>query len=48
MCFQDWDGYRTAVQRTLVIDGSLWTLSPERIQSNDLTTLDRTAAIDLT
>ena len=47
-CYQDWDGYRTAVQRTLVIDGNLWTLSPERIQSNDLTTLDRTSAIDLT
>jgi len=47
-CYSDWDGYRTAVQRTLVIDGSLWTLSPERLQSNDLTSLDRTAAIDLT
>ena len=47
-CYQDWDGYRIAVQRTLVIDGNLWTLSPERIQSNDLTTLDRIAAIDLT
>ncbi len=47
-CSQNWDGYRIAVQRTLVIDGNLWTLSPERIQSNDLTTLDRTAVIDLT
>lgn len=47
-CYQDWDGYRTAILRTLVIDGSLWTLAPERIQSNDLSTLERTAAIDLT
>ncbi len=48
LCYPDWNGYQTAVQRTMVIDGSLWTLSPERLQSNDVTTLDRTAAIDLT
>jgi hypothetical protein len=47
LCWPDWNGYQTAVQRTMVIDGNLWTLSPERIQSNDLGTLDRSAAIDL-
>jgi hypothetical protein len=46
-CWADWNGYQVAVQRTMVIDGSLWTLSPERLQANDLNTLDRTAAINL-
>ena len=32
----------------MVIDNSLWTLSTSRVQSNDLGTLDRTEAIDLT
>jgi hypothetical protein len=48
ICYPDWNGFETAVQRTMVIDGNLWTLSPTRVQSNDLGTLDRTAAIDLT
>lgn len=47
LCYPDWNGYETAVQRTMVIDGNLWTLSPSRVQSNDLGSLDRTAAIDL-
>jgi hypothetical protein len=38
---------QTQIQRTLVIDGTLWTMSNGRLQANDLTTLDRTAAIDL-
>ena len=48
ICYQDWNGFQTAVQRTMVIDGNLWTLSPTRVQSNDLGTLDRTEAIELT
>ncbi len=48
ICYQDWNGFQTAVQRTMVIDGNLWTLSPTRVQSNDLGSLDRTAAINLT
>ncbi len=48
ICYPDWNGFQTAVQRTMVIDNSLWTLSTSRVQSNDLGTLDRTEAIDLT
>ena len=48
ICYPDWNGYQAAVQRTMVIDSNLWTLSPTRVQSNDLGTLDRTEAIDLT
>jgi hypothetical protein len=48
ICYPDWNGFQTAVQRTMVIDGNLWTLSPTRVQSNDIGTLDRTEAIDLT
>jgi hypothetical protein len=32
----------------MVINNSLWTLSMSRVQSNDLGTLDRIEAIDLT
>ena len=35
-----------AQRRTLVIEDSLWTLSNERLQSNDLATLDITATVD--
>ncbi len=48
VCYQNWNGFQTAVQRTMVIDGNLWTLSPTRVQSNDISTLDRTEVIDLT
>ena len=48
ICYPDWNGFQTAVQRTMVIDNSLWTLSTSRVQSNDLGTLDRTEALDLT
>ncbi len=47
LCWPDWNGYQVAVQRTMVIDGSVWTLSRERLQANDLDTLSRTAAIAL-
>ena len=47
LCWPNWNGYETAIQRTMVIDGSLWTLSPTTIQSNDLTSLDRTDQITL-
>jgi uncharacterized secreted protein with C-terminal beta-propeller domain len=40
----DW---QRQIQRTLVIDGSLWSMSNGRLQANDLATLDRTAAVDL-
>jgi hypothetical protein len=40
----DW---QRQIQRTLVIDGSLWSLSNGRLQANDLATLNRTAAVDL-
>ena len=48
ICYPDWNGFQNAVQRTMVINNSLWTLSMSRVQSNDLGTLDRIEAIDLT
>ena len=47
LCWPNWNGYETAIQRTMIIDGNLWTLSPTIIQSNDLTSLDRTDQITL-
>jgi hypothetical protein len=47
LCWPNWNGYEAAIQRTMVIAGSLWTLSPTTIQSNDLTSLDRTGQISL-
>jgi Beta propeller domain len=40
----DW---QKQIQRTLVIDASVWSMSNGRLQANDLTTLERTAAVDL-
>ncbi len=45
---QGFDGYRTGVRRTMVIDGQLWTLSNLRLQANDLQTLERTGVVGLT
>lgn len=36
------------VQRTMLIGGTLWTLSPASLQANDVTTLARSARIPLT
>ena len=47
LCWPNWNGYETAVQRAMIIDGNLWTLSPTIIQSNDLASLDRTDQITL-
>jgi hypothetical protein len=47
LCWPSWNGYETAIQRTMIIDGNLWTLSPTTIQSNDLASLDRTDQITL-
>ena len=48
LCWPNWNGYESAIQRTIVIDGNLWTLSPTAIQSNDLASLDRSDQIMLT
>jgi hypothetical protein len=47
LCWPNWNGYESAIQRTMIIDGNLWTLSPTTIQSNDLASLDRTDQIAL-
>ena len=47
LCWPNWNGYETAIQRTMIIDGNLWTLSPTTIQSNDLASLERTDQIAL-
>lgn len=47
LCWPNWNGYETAIERTMIIDGNLWTLSPTTIQSNDLASLDRTDQITL-
>lgn len=47
LCWPNWNGFESAIQRTMVIDGNLWTLSPTTIQSNDLSSLDRTDQITL-
>ena len=47
ICWPDWNGYQVAVQRTMVIDDTLWTLSFDRLQANDLGSLDRTDAVTL-
>lgn len=48
-CWQDggFQGYDQRVLRSMVISDQLWTLSPNSFQANDLTTLERTARIDL-
>jgi hypothetical protein len=38
MCWPD-GGYQEAIQRSLVIDGALWTTTPATIQANDLDSL---------
>ena len=47
LCWPNWNGYESAIQRTMIIDGNLWTLSPTTIQSNDLASLDRSDQITL-
>ena len=47
ICWPEGFDYGRQIRRTLVIEDSLWTLSNERLQSNDLATLDITAIVPL-
>ena len=46
-CWPEGFDYGLQIRRTLVIEDSLWTLSQERLQSNDIVTLDVTDIVDL-
>lgn len=46
-CWVDGLDWERQIRRTLVIDGQLWTLSNERLQANDLSTLTTTSAVEL-
>jgi Beta propeller domain len=45
-CYPSWN-QPTPVERSLVIGSTLWTLSAQRLQANDLTSLARTARVEL-
>ena len=46
MCYSN-DGWTEAIQRSLVVDNTLWTLSMRSLHANDLTTLEPLAAVEL-
>ncbi|NNE12472.1 MAG: hypothetical protein HKN41_09540, partial [Ilumatobacter sp.] len=46
MCWPD-GGYEEAIQRSLVIDDTLWTMTPGTLQANELDGLDRLTTISL-
>jgi hypothetical protein len=46
MCWPD-GGHMEAIQRSLVIDDTLWTVTPSSLQANSLVSLDVLASISL-
>ena len=47
MCWPNHGNWHLQVQRSLVIDGDLWTMSQHRLQANELATLEAVASLDL-
>lgn len=47
LCWPEGFDYGRQIRRTLVIEDSLWTLSQQRLQSNDIATLAVTDIVDL-
>ncbi len=47
MCYPVDNGYADAIQRSVVIDSTLWTMSTRSLQANDLATLELIGAVAL-
>jgi uncharacterized secreted protein with C-terminal beta-propeller domain len=47
MCWPDGGNYRLQIQRSFVIDGTIWTMSPSQVQANDFNDLSVIGAVGI-